>query len=57
MGWPGIYSIYFSHLDGDKDSLLLDGGITDFLLSLINLTAIRKENPPSNKRESLSPSN
>ena len=25
MGWPGIYSICFSQLDGDKDSLLLDG--------------------------------
>ena len=24
MGWPGIYSICFSQLDGDKDSLLLD---------------------------------
>ena len=28
MGWPGIYSIYFSQLDGDKDSLLLDGGFS-----------------------------
>ena len=28
MGWPGIYSICFSQLDGDKDSLLLD---VDFL--------------------------
>ena len=25
MGWPAIYSICFSQLDGDKDSLLLDG--------------------------------
>ena len=24
MGWPDIYSICFSPLDGDKDSLLLD---------------------------------
>ena len=24
MGWPGIYSICFSQLDGDKHSLLLD---------------------------------
>ena len=24
MGWPGIYSICFSQLDCDKDSLLLD---------------------------------
>ena len=28
MGWPGIYSIYFSQLDGDKDFLLLDGGFS-----------------------------
>ena len=28
MGWPGIYSICFSQLDGDKDSLLLDGGFS-----------------------------
>ena len=28
MGWSGIYSIYFSQLDGDKDSLLLDGGFS-----------------------------
>ena len=26
MGWPGIYNICFSQLDGDKDSLLLDEG-------------------------------
>ena len=26
MGWPGIYSIYFSQLDDGKDSLSLDGG-------------------------------
>ena len=25
MGWPGIYSRFFSQLDSDKDSLLLDG--------------------------------
>ena len=24
MGWPGIYSIYFSQLDGGKDSFPLD---------------------------------
>ena len=24
MGWPSIYSICFSQLDGDEDSLLLD---------------------------------
>ena len=25
MGWPDIYSICFSQLDGGKDSLSLDG--------------------------------
>ena len=33
MGWPGIYSICFSQLDGDKDSLLLDGGFS-FLIDV-----------------------
>ena len=28
MGRPGIYSICFSQLDGDKDSLLFDGGFS-----------------------------
>ena len=28
VGWPGIYSICFSQLDGEKDSLLLDGGFS-----------------------------
>ena len=28
MGWPGIYSICFSQLDGDKDSISLDGGFS-----------------------------
>ena len=28
MGWPSIYIICFSQLDGDKDSLLLDGGFS-----------------------------
>ena len=37
MGWPGIYSICFSQLDGDKDSLLLDGGFS----FLINVRLIR----------------
>ena len=32
MGWPDIYSICFSQLDGDKDSLLLDGGFS-FLIA------------------------
>ena len=33
MGWPGIYSLYVSQLDGDKDSLLLDGGFS-FLIAV-----------------------
>ena len=28
MGWLDIYSICFSQLDGDNDSLLLDGGFS-----------------------------
>ena len=28
MGWLGIYSICFSQLDGDKDSLSLDRGFS-----------------------------
>ena len=32
MGWPGNYSICFSQLDGDKDSLLLDG-VFSFLIA------------------------
>ena len=35
MGWPGIYSICFSQLDGGKDSLSLDGGF--FALIAIRL--------------------
>ena len=35
MGWPGIYSIYFSQLDGGKDSLSFDGG--SFVLIVIRL--------------------
>ena len=31
MGWPGIYSICFSQLDDDKDSLSLDGGFSVFI--------------------------
>ena len=34
IGWPGIYSICFSQLDGDKDSLLLDEGFS-FLITVI----------------------
>ena len=33
MGWPGIYSICFSQLDGDKDSILLDEGFS-FLIAV-----------------------
>ena len=28
MGWPSIYSICFSQLEGDKDSLSLDEGFS-----------------------------
>ena len=28
IGWPDIYSICFSQLEGDKDSLSLDGGFS-----------------------------
>ena len=38
MGWHGIYSICFSQFDGDKDSLLLDGG---FFFSLIAIRLIK----------------
>ena len=31
MGWPGIYNICFSQLDGYKDSLLLDGGFSSLI--------------------------
>ena len=31
MGWPCIYSISFSQLDGDKDSLLLDEGFSFYI--------------------------
>ena len=31
MGWPDIYSICFSQLDGDKNSLLLDEGFYFFI--------------------------
>ena len=33
IGCPGIYSICFSQLDGDKDSLLLDDGFS-FLIAV-----------------------
>ena len=33
MGWSGIYSIYYSQLEGDKDSLLLDAGFS-FLIAV-----------------------
>ena len=33
MGWPDTYSICFSQLDGDKDSLLLDRGFS-FLIAV-----------------------
>ena len=34
IGWPGIYNIYFSQLDGGKDSLSLDGG-SSVLIAII----------------------
>ena len=33
MRWHGIYNICFFQLDGDKDSLLLDGGFS-FLIAV-----------------------
>ena len=33
MRWPDIYSVCFSQLDGDKDSLLLDVGFS-FLIAV-----------------------
>ena len=30
-GWPGIYSICFSQLDGGKDSFALDGVFSVFI--------------------------
>ena len=32
MGWPGIYSICFSQLDGDKDSFPLDVVFSAFIV-------------------------
>ena len=31
MGWPGIYSVYYSQLEGSKDSLPLDGIFLAFI--------------------------
>ena len=31
MGWPGIYGICFSQLDGGKDSLPFDGVFSTFI--------------------------
>ena len=31
VGWPGIYCICFSVLNGDKDSFSLDGGFFVFI--------------------------
>ena len=50
MGWPGIYSICFSQLDGDKDSLLLDGGFSfliDVRLIRDNWKAVTENYPTS----------
>ena len=32
MGWPGIYNICFSQLDGGKDSFPLDGVFSAFIV-------------------------
>ena len=32
MGWPDIYSICFSQLDGGKDSFPLDGVFSAFIV-------------------------
>ena len=32
MGWPGIYSICFSQLDGGKDSFPFDGVFSAFIV-------------------------
>ena len=37
MGWPGIYSICFSQIDGGKDSFSLDRGFS----ALIDIRLIR----------------
>ena len=42
MRWPDIYSICFSQLDGDKDSLLLDGGFS-FLIAVRLIRIIGKQ--------------
>ena len=50
MGWLSIYSICFSQFDGDKDSLLLDGGFS-FLIAVIlirdNWKAVIRNYPTS----------
>ena len=50
MGWPGIYSIYFSQLDGDKNSLLLDERFSFLIVVRLirdNWKAIIKNYPTS----------
>ena len=50
MGWPGIYSICFSQLDGDKDSFPLDEIFSVFIvIGLIrdNKGAVIKNYPTS----------
>ena len=32
-GWPGIYTGGFSQLDGNKDSLLLNGGFSFLIVA------------------------
>ena len=50
MGWPGIYSICFSQLDGDKDFFLLAGVFSAFIaIGLLrdNKEAIIEDYPTS----------
>ena len=50
MGWPGIYSICLSQLDGSKDSFSLDGEFSVFIdIRLIrdNDEAVIKNYPTS----------
>ena len=50
MGWPGIYSICFSQLDGDKDSFPLAGVFSAFIsIGLLrdNEEAVMEDYPTS----------
>ena len=50
IGWPGIYSICFSQLDGYKDSLLLNGRFSFFIAVILirdNWKAVIENYPTS----------